>query len=226
MTATIIDGRASRNVCAFESRADAPSLHARSAPGPRGRAGRRGSRQPGVCRQQDATSAGSRHQAFRSSPACHARRPRSSIALVRELNAREDVHGILVQLPLPRSVDSAAVLAAIDPAKDVDGFHAFNAGRLALGEDATVPCTPLGCLILIREVLQDTGGQARRGHRPIEHRRQADGATAATKRLHGDDRALADARSAAAVPRGRDPGRGDRPAARRSPAIGSARARS
>lgn len=81
------------------------------------------------------------------------------IALVEELNARSDVHGILVQLPLPAGVDSAAVLAAIDPAKDVDGFHAVNAGRLALGQDATVPCTPLGCLILIREVTRELAGK-------------------------------------------------------------------
>jgi len=81
------------------------------------------------------------------------------IALVEKLNARNDVHGILVQLPLPPGVDSAAVLAAIDPAKDVDGFHAVNAGRLALGQDATVPCTPLGCLILIREVTRELAGK-------------------------------------------------------------------
>jgi methylenetetrahydrofolate dehydrogenase (NADP+)/methenyltetrahydrofolate cyclohydrolase len=81
------------------------------------------------------------------------------IALVRELNARADVHGILVQLPLPRALNSARVLAAIDPAKDVDGFHALNAGRLALGEPATVPCTPLGCLILIQSVLADMAGK-------------------------------------------------------------------
>jgi methylenetetrahydrofolate dehydrogenase (NADP+)/methenyltetrahydrofolate cyclohydrolase len=81
------------------------------------------------------------------------------IALVEQLNARSDVHGILVQLPLPAGVDSAAVLAAIDPAKDVDGFHAVNAGRLALGQDATVPCTPLGCLILIREVTRELAGK-------------------------------------------------------------------
>jgi methylenetetrahydrofolate dehydrogenase (NADP+)/methenyltetrahydrofolate cyclohydrolase len=81
------------------------------------------------------------------------------IALVQELNARRDVHGILVQLPLPAGVDSAAVLAAIDPAKDVDGFHAINAGRLALGQEATVPCTPLGCLILIRQVLPQLAGK-------------------------------------------------------------------
>jgi methylenetetrahydrofolate dehydrogenase (NADP+)/methenyltetrahydrofolate cyclohydrolase len=81
------------------------------------------------------------------------------IGLVEQLNARDDVHGILVQLPVRAGVDSAAVLAAIDPAKDVDGFHAVNAGRLALGQDATVPCTPLGCLILIREVTRDLAGK-------------------------------------------------------------------
>jgi methylenetetrahydrofolate dehydrogenase (NADP+)/methenyltetrahydrofolate cyclohydrolase len=81
------------------------------------------------------------------------------LALVRKLNADPDVHGILVQLPLPASVDSAAVLAAVDPAKDVDGFHAVNAGNLALGHPATVPCTPLGCLILIREVLPTMSGK-------------------------------------------------------------------
>jgi methylenetetrahydrofolate dehydrogenase (NADP+)/methenyltetrahydrofolate cyclohydrolase len=81
------------------------------------------------------------------------------IDLVRKLNAQPDVHGILVQLPLPNGVDSATVLAAIDPAKDVDGFHAVNAGRLALGQPATVPCTPLGCLILIREVLPNLAGK-------------------------------------------------------------------
>jgi methylenetetrahydrofolate dehydrogenase (NADP+)/methenyltetrahydrofolate cyclohydrolase len=82
----------------------------------------------------------------------------SVIALVQQLNERSDVHGILVQLPLPAGIDSTAVLAAIDPAKDVDGFHVINAGHLALGQPATVPCTPLGCMLLIRSVLQDTAG--------------------------------------------------------------------
>jgi methylenetetrahydrofolate dehydrogenase (NADP+) / methenyltetrahydrofolate cyclohydrolase len=81
------------------------------------------------------------------------------IELVQKLNARSDVHGILVQLPLPAGVDSAAVLAAIDPQKDVDGFHAVNAGRLALGQETTVPCTPLGCLILIRHVMPQMAGK-------------------------------------------------------------------
>jgi methylenetetrahydrofolate dehydrogenase (NADP+) / methenyltetrahydrofolate cyclohydrolase len=81
------------------------------------------------------------------------------LALVRELNANADVHGILVQLPLPQNVDANVVLAAINPDKDVDGFHAVNAGRLALGQDATVPCTPLGCLILLREVEPNLSGK-------------------------------------------------------------------
>jgi methylenetetrahydrofolate dehydrogenase (NADP+) / methenyltetrahydrofolate cyclohydrolase len=81
------------------------------------------------------------------------------IALVQKLNAQPEVHGILVQLPLPAGVDSTAVLAAIEPTKDVDGFHAVNAGRLALGQDATVPCTPLGCLILIQEVTHELAGK-------------------------------------------------------------------
>jgi methylenetetrahydrofolate dehydrogenase (NADP+) / methenyltetrahydrofolate cyclohydrolase len=81
------------------------------------------------------------------------------LQVVQKLNSDPEVHGILVQLPLPAGIDSAAVLAAVDPAKDVDGFHAVNAGRLALGEEATVPCTPLGSLILIRQVLPDMRGK-------------------------------------------------------------------
>lgn len=72
------------------------------------------------------------------------------LALVAQLNADPAVHGILVQLPLPRHLDAAAVIAAIDPAKDVDGFHPVNVGRLWSGLDGFVPCTPLGCLLLLR----------------------------------------------------------------------------
>ena len=67
------------------------------------------------------------------------------------LNADEQVHGILVQLPLPAGFDATHVINSINPDKDVDGFHAVNAGRLALGEPGLVPCTPLGCLLLLRE---------------------------------------------------------------------------
>ena len=73
------------------------------------------------------------------------------LALVAQLNADPQIDGILVQLPLPRQIDAQAVIAAIDPAKDVDGFHVVNAGRLATGADALVPCTPRGCMILLRE---------------------------------------------------------------------------
>ena len=78
------------------------------------------------------------------------------IALVERLNADPAVHGILVQLPLPKQIDSEAVLAVIDPDKDVDGLHVVNAGRLWSGSDkAMVPCTPVGCLLLIKDVLGD-----------------------------------------------------------------------
>jgi methylenetetrahydrofolate dehydrogenase (NADP+)/methenyltetrahydrofolate cyclohydrolase len=80
------------------------------------------------------------------------------IALIRRLNANDAVDGILIQLPLPRGVDDKAVIAAIDPAKDVDGFHIANAGRLAVGEEALVPCTPLGCLMLLKDRLGDLSG--------------------------------------------------------------------
>jgi methylenetetrahydrofolate dehydrogenase (NADP+)/methenyltetrahydrofolate cyclohydrolase len=79
--------------------------------------------------------------------------------LVAQLNADERVDGILVQLPLPAHMDSARVIAAIDPAKDVDGFHPVNAGRLATGLEAVVPCTPLGCLYLLKQELGSMAGK-------------------------------------------------------------------
>jgi methylenetetrahydrofolate dehydrogenase (NADP+) / methenyltetrahydrofolate cyclohydrolase len=78
--------------------------------------------------------------------------------LIGRLNGDEQVDGILVQLPLPKQIDEKAVLAAIDPAKDVDGFHIENAGRLAVGEQGIVPCTPLGCLMLLKDRLGDLAG--------------------------------------------------------------------
>jgi methylenetetrahydrofolate dehydrogenase (NADP+)/methenyltetrahydrofolate cyclohydrolase len=78
--------------------------------------------------------------------------------LVGQLNADERVDGILVQLPLPAQIDEKKVIAAIEPAKDVDGFHAMNAGRLATGLDAMVPCTPLGCLHLLKAELGSLAG--------------------------------------------------------------------
>jgi len=80
------------------------------------------------------------------------------LALVRRLNADEAVDGILVQLPLPRQVDPLKVIGAIDPAKDVDGFHVENAGRLSVGLPALTPCTPLGCLLLLKRRLPSLAG--------------------------------------------------------------------
>jgi methylenetetrahydrofolate dehydrogenase (NADP+)/methenyltetrahydrofolate cyclohydrolase len=80
------------------------------------------------------------------------------LALIATLNADPGIHGILVQLPLPAQIDSAAVLGAIDPDKDVDGFHVVNAGRLAVGLPGLVPCTPLGCLMLLKAELGDLSG--------------------------------------------------------------------
>lgn len=81
------------------------------------------------------------------------------IRLVAELNADPLIHGILVQLPLPRHLDEKAVIAAISPDKDVDGLHVVNAGRLASGLPALVPCTPLGCMIMLRETLGELTGR-------------------------------------------------------------------
>jgi methylenetetrahydrofolate dehydrogenase (NADP+)/methenyltetrahydrofolate cyclohydrolase len=74
------------------------------------------------------------------------------LALIQRLNADPAVHGILVQLPLPAQIDADAIIAVIDPAKDVDGLHPMNSGRLAAGLPALAPCTPLGCVILAKTV--------------------------------------------------------------------------
>ena len=80
------------------------------------------------------------------------------LALVQQLNADPAVDGILVQLPLPAHIDEDKVIATIAPDKDVDGFHVINAGRLAVGQAGYVPCTPLGCLMLLKDRLGDLSG--------------------------------------------------------------------
>ncbi len=80
------------------------------------------------------------------------------LKLIEELNAAPAVHGILVQLPLPDQISEAAVLAAIDPAKDVDGFHLINVGLLSTGGEGLVPCTPRGCLMMLKDRLGDLTG--------------------------------------------------------------------
>lgn len=80
------------------------------------------------------------------------------LALIAELNADDGVSGILVQLPLPKQIDAQKIIAAIDPAKDVDGFHPLNVGRLASGLPALVPCTPVGCVLLAKTVHESLAG--------------------------------------------------------------------
>lgn len=80
------------------------------------------------------------------------------LALIDRLNRDPEVHGILVQLPLPRQIRADRVLDAIDPLKDVDGFHPVNVGRLSIGTDGLVPCTPLGCMLLLETVIDDFRG--------------------------------------------------------------------
>lgn len=81
------------------------------------------------------------------------------LSLIGELNDRDDVHGILVQLPLPAHIDEDEVLEAIDPRKDVDGFHPMNVGRMVVGKDAFSPCTPHGCMVLLDELGVDLTGK-------------------------------------------------------------------
>jgi len=78
--------------------------------------------------------------------------------LVEQLNADPAVHGILVQLPLPEQISADAIITAIDPAKDVDGFHVINTGLLSIGQEGMVPCTPLGCLMMLKDRLGELKG--------------------------------------------------------------------
>lgn len=80
------------------------------------------------------------------------------LALIARLNGDPAVHGILVQLPLPHQIDAGRVLDAIDPAKDVDGFHPVNVGRLSTGTGGLIPCTPLGCMLLLETVIDNFRG--------------------------------------------------------------------
>ncbi len=81
------------------------------------------------------------------------------LALIDKLNKDPDVNGILCQLPVPKQIDPQAIINAIDPAKDVDGFHVVNAGKLATGGEGLVPCTPYGCLLLLKDRLGDLAGR-------------------------------------------------------------------
>ena len=82
------------------------------------------------------------------------------MALIEKLNKDDGVDGILVQLPLPKQIDGDAVINAIDPEKDVDGFHVINVGRLSIGLDSLIPCTPYGCIMLLEDHFCDLSGKS------------------------------------------------------------------
>jgi len=81
------------------------------------------------------------------------------LELIDKLNNDNSVHGILVQIPLPKQIDADTIINAIAPEKDVDGFHPVNVGRFSTGGNGTIPCTPLGCLMLLKDLLGDLSGQ-------------------------------------------------------------------
>ena len=111
------------------------------------------------------------------------------LAQIAELNADASVHGILVQMPLHKQIDTQRVIAAIDPLKDVDGLHPMNAGKLLSGaygaKHGLVACTPLGCLMLIKHVQSEIAGSQCGGCGALQSGGQADGAIAAAGKLHG-----------------------------------------
>jgi methylenetetrahydrofolate dehydrogenase (NADP+)/methenyltetrahydrofolate cyclohydrolase len=82
------------------------------------------------------------------------------MTLINQLNEDDAVDGILVQLPLPKQIDADAVINAIDPDKDVDGFHVINVGRLSIGMDSLIPCTPYGCIMLLEDHFGDLSGKS------------------------------------------------------------------
>jgi methylenetetrahydrofolate dehydrogenase (NADP+)/methenyltetrahydrofolate cyclohydrolase len=118
------------------------------------------------------------------------------LAVVEELNARDEVDGILVQLPLPPQVDTKRVLEAVDPAKDVDGFHPVNLGRLVSGRAGLVACTPAGCM----EILRRSGIPLEGADAVVVGRSdivgKADGSAADARQLDSDDLPLEDTRFA------------------------------
>ena len=147
------------------------------------------------------------------------------LAKVEELDADPEVDAILVQLPLPKQIDEAKVIRALAPAKDVDGFHPFNAGQLYLGEPTLVPATPLGVMAMLAEHQVELERRARRRDRPQRDRRQADGAPAAAGERDGDDLPLAHEGPRAAHARGRRARRGGRRPGDGDPRHGEARRR-
>lgn len=127
-------------------------------------------------------------------------------ALVKSLNTDETVHGILVQLPLPKHLDSEPIIQSILPEKDVDGLNVFNSGKLATGdlETGLVSCTPAGAMHFgPPHTWRGPLGSQRSAHRPVEPLRQADGAVTASCQRHRYRGAFADKKPAGCLPRRR-----------------------
>ena len=125
------------------------------------------------------------------------------LAVVDRLNADPAIHGILVQMPLPKQIDAQTVIRRIAPEKDVDGFHPMNVGKLLIGDkDGFAPCTPWGVQAAARGVRREDRGDGVRDRRALEHRREADGepddAAGRERRLHGDNLPQPHARSCCA----------------------------
>ena len=128
---------------------------------------------------------------------CRRPRPQTELeALIDGLNADDEVDGILVQLPLPKGIDSTSILDRIDPAKDVDGFHPVNVGLLQQGRPQLVPCTPAGIMEMLRREAIDLKGRRAVVVGTIGHRRQAHGDAPPACPRHRDPVSLEDRRSA------------------------------
>ncbi len=115
------------------------------------------------------------------------------LALVQRLNDDPQVHGILVQLPLPAGIDASKIIAAVDPAKDVDGFHPLNVGKLNIGSAGAGALHAARMHSARQSRSPFTGGHGSRGDRPLQHRRQAARAIAVARECDGDHRAFQDA---------------------------------
>ena len=136
------------------------------------------------------------------------------LALIDGLNAQSNIDGILVQLPLPRHIDEEAIIERILPTKDVDGFHPYNVGRLALRMPLLRPCTPKGVMTMLERTGTAPGGPGRGHHRAIQHRRAPHGPGVARGALHHHGLPQSHQGPGGKGPRGRRAGGG-----RRAPAL-------
>lgn len=130
------------------------------------------------------------------------------LAYVEKLNADESVDGILVQLPLPKHINETIILHAIDPSKDVDGFHPMNIGKMMIKEKTNLPCTPKGIMRMLEEAgCDDLSGTACRCDRPQQYSRKADRSAVVSQKRNGNDHSFQDKRHRSYLPGSGYPGR-------------------